>query len=249
MNHMPGKLAYRIYQLIWEAMDWLYPPNCGGCGQPGIRWCRNCSQNTKEINPPICPICGNPNGNEEPCQRCQVSRPQYASLRSHTVYNGSIREAIHRLKYRRDIGLGEALARPMLTSLQKLNWSLDIITSVPLGLARFEERGYNQATLLARPIALSLNLPFSSRILTRTRETRTQVGLTVTERQENMVDAFRANSKLSTGKNILVVDDVATSGATLNACAKALLNGGATKIYGFSLARAVFNPNNEIDIS
>jgi predicted amidophosphoribosyltransferase len=64
-----------------------------------------------------------------------------------------------------------------------------------------------------------------------------------------MVDAFRANSKLSTGKIILVVDDVTTSGATLNACAKALLDGGATKIYGFSLARAVFTPNNEIDIS
>ena len=250
MDHKPGKLAYRAYQLIWDALDWLYPPDCGGCGKTEARWCKECSENTKEIAPPICPICGNPNlHNEEPCQRCLALRPLYTSLRSHTVFTGSIREAIHRLKYRRDIGLGEALARPMITSLQKLNWSLDIITSVPLGLARFEERGYNQATLLARPIALSLNLPFSSRILTRTRETRTQVGLSVTERQENMADAFQANSKLSTGKNILVVDDVATSGATLNACAKALLDGGANKIYGFSLARAVFTPNNEIDIS
>ena len=246
---MPGNLAYRAYQLIWEALDWLYPPNCGGCGQTGARWCKDCAQNTKEIDPPICQICGNPNINEGPCQRCQLSRPFYTSLRSHTVFNGYIREAIHRLKYRRDIGLGEALARPMITSLQKLNWSLDIVTSVPLGLARFEERGYNQATLLARPIALSLKLPFSSRILMRTRETQSQVGLSVTERQENMCDAFRAKSELSKGKSILVVDDVATSGATLNACAKALLDGGATKIYGFSLARAVFTPNNEIDIS
>jgi ComF family protein len=249
MDHMPGNLAYRAYQLIWEALDWLYPPNCGGCGQTGARWCKDCAQNTREIDSPICPICGNPNVNDEPCQRCQLSKPLYTSLRSHTVFSGSIREAVHRLKYRHDIGLGEALARPMITSLQKLNWSLDIITSVPLGLARFEERGYNQATLLARPIALSLNLPFSSRILTRTRETRTQVGLTVTERQENMANAFRANRKLCTGKNILVVDDVATSGATLNACAKALLDGGATRIYGFSLARAIFTLNNEIDIS
>lgn len=249
MDHMPGNLAYRVYQLFWEALDWLYPPNCGGCGQTGARWCKDCSQNTKEIEPPICPICGNPNFNGEACQRCQVSMPLYTSLRSHTVFNGSIREAIHRLKYRRDIGLGEALARPMITSLLKLNWSLDIITSVPLGLVRFEERGYNQATLLARPIALSMKLPFSTRVLTRTRETRTQVGLTVTQRQENMADAFRANNKLSEGKNILVVDDVATSGATLNACAKALLAGGALKVYGFSLARAIFTPNNEIDIS
>jgi competence protein ComFC len=64
-----------------------------------------------------------------------------------------------------------------------------------------------------------------------------------------MADAFRADSKLSKGKNVLVVDDVATSGATLNACAKALLDGGASQVYGFSLARAIFSPNNEIDIS
>jgi len=246
---MPGNLAYRVYRLIWESLDWLYPPNCGGCGQSGARWCMECSQNTLEIEPPICPICGNPNINEEPCRRCWLSTPLYSSLRSYTIFNGSIREAIHRLKYRRDIGLGEVLSRPMITSLQKLNWSLDIITSVPLGLVRFDERGYNQATLLARPMALCLEVPFSSRVLTRIRETRTQVGLTVKERRENMADAFRADSKLVKGKNILVVDDVVTSGATLNACAKALLDGGASKVYGFSLARAVFTPNMENNIS
>lgn len=249
MDHAPVNLAYRAYQLIWEALDWLYPPNCGGCGQPGTRWCKECSDTTAEIKPPICPICGNPNIIAEPCQRCQSSPPSYTALRSYTVFAGCIREAIHRLKYRRDISLGEVLARPMINSLRKLNWSLDIITSVPLGLVRFEERGYNQATLLARPIALSLKLPFSPHILTRTRETRTQVGLTVTERQENMADAFRAISKSVRGKNILLVDDVATSGATLNACAKALIDEGASKVYGFSLARAVYTPDNMIDLS
>jgi ComF family protein len=250
MEHLPGNLAYRAYQLIWEILDWLYPPNCGGCGQPGARWCKECSQNTSEIGSPICPICGDVNNNDvEPCRRCQATTPLYTSLRSHTLYIGPIQEAIRRLKYRRDIGLGEALARPMIMSLQKFNWSLDIITSVPLGLVRFEERGYNQATLLARPIALCLKVPLNLRALTRTRETRTQVGLTVKERQENLADAFRANSRLVNGKNILVVDDVATTGATLNACAKALLVGGASKVYGFSLARAVHTPNREIEIS
>jgi competence protein ComFC len=246
---MPVNLAYRVYQLLWEALDWLYPPSCGGCGSPGARWCNNCSQNTSEINPPICPICGNPNINDQPCKRCQVSKPTYTSLRSYTVFYGSIREAIHRLKYKRDIGLGEALARPMISSIQKLNWSLNIITSVPLGLVRFKERGYNQATLLARPIALYLNIPFSSKILFRTRETRTQVGLSVIDRKENMEGAFSARHELAHGKNVLVVDDVATSGATLNACAKALIDEGASKVYGFSLARAVFLPNGEIDLS
>jgi competence protein ComFC len=246
---MPGNLAYRAYQLIWEALDWLYPPICGGCARTGARWCNHCSQNTPEIEQPFCPICGNPNTDNRPCLRCLESRPAYVTLRSHTIYQGPIREAIHRLKYRRDVGLGEMLSRPMIASLKKLNWSLDIITSVPLGLVRFKERGYNQATLLARPIALYLEKPFSTGALRRTRETRTQVGLTVSERHDNMVNAFRADSNLVSGKNVLVVDDVATSGATLNACAKALLNEGAANVYCFSLARAVYSPNKEVDVT
>lgn len=247
---MPGNLAYRTYQLIWEGLDWLYPPSCGGCGQPGTRWCKVCAANTTEIAPPVCPICGNPNDNhDEPCLRCLSRRPFFTALRSYTVYGGCIRQAIHRLKYRRDIGLGEILSRPMIECLRKMEWSLDIITAVPLGLARFEERGYNQATLLARPIALYMKLPFSTRLLSRARETLSQVGLTVVERHHNMEGAFKAQGKSVRGKNILVVDDVATSGATLNACAEALLNEGAANVYGFSLARAIYTQNNEIDLT
>jgi competence protein ComFC len=246
---MPVNLAYRAYQLLWEALDWLYPPNCGGCGAAGVRWCAQCTQSTLEILPPICPICGNPNLINKPCERCQISPPFYKSLRSYAVFSGSIREAIHRLKYQRDIGLGEVLARLMITRLEKLNWPFDLVTPVPLGLVRLKERGYNQATLLARPIALFLRTPFSTQALLRTRETRTQVGLTVTARMDNMSGAFQANADLVHSKNILVVDDVATSGATFNACAKALLDGGASNVYGFSLARAVYSPKGDIDLS
>jgi competence protein ComFC len=246
---MPVNLAYRSYQLIWEALDWIYPPNCGGCNQSGTRWCEECAQLTQPVPLPFCPICGNPNNDENPCLRCHESRPDFDSLRSLTVYHGPVRNAIHRLKYRRDLAMGEALSRPMIKSIQKLNWSLDIITCVPLGLVRFEERGYNQATLLARPIALCLKIPFLPRALHRTRETRSQVGLSVSERRENMVNAFRADEKFVTGKTILVVDDVATSGATLNACARALLTGGALRVYCFTLARAVYSLSTDLDLS
>jgi ComF family protein len=130
----------------------------------------------------------------------------------------------------------------MITKIQKLNWSVDIITPVPLGLARLKERGYNQAALLARPIALSLKLPYLPKLLKRTRETPSQVDLSYNERQENMADAFKAQNESARGKTILVVDDVATSGATINACAKALLDIGVSKVYGFSLTRAVLLP-------
>jgi len=199
--------------------------------------------------PPICSICGDQNPAGGCCQKCQSSPPYFTSLRSSTVFNGSIREAIHKLKYKHEIGLGEALARSMIVNLEKLNWSLDIVTSVPLGLVRLKERGYNQATLLARPIALYFKMPLSSDVLSRTRETRSQVWLTVCERQDNMNGAFQASSAIAHGKTILVVDDVATSGATLNACAKALLDAGATRVYGFSLARALSSPDGVIDIT
>jgi predicted amidophosphoribosyltransferase len=111
------------------------------------------------VEPPIFPICGNPNINDEPCIRCQTSRPLFTSMRSYAIYQGALRED----KYEHDMALGEILAAMMISSLKKLNWSLDIVTSVPLGLVRFEERGYNQATLLARPIALSQRISFSQR--------------------------------------------------------------------------------------
>jgi competence protein ComFC len=137
----------------------------------------------------------------------------------------------------------------MISEIQKLNWTLNLVTAVPLGLVRFKERGYNQATLLARPIALNLRIPFSSKALYRTRETRTQVGLTVRERQENMAGAFQAKSETVHGRTVLLVDDVATSGATINACAKAILDAGAAGVYGFSLSRAVFSFDGMIDLT
>ncbi len=249
MKNMPGNLAYQAYKILWEALDWLFPPNCGGCNTLGARWCPDCAQKVQEIPALICPICGNPNSSNQPCSRCQSSRPLFAALRSYAVFGGPLREAIHKLKYKRDIGLGDALAVPMIQSLQKLNWSLDTITSVPLGLARFKERGYNQATLLARPISLYLKIPFSPRALSRIRDTKSQVGLMVSERQENMAGAFTAKRKLVQGKTVLVIDDVATSGATLNACAHALLEAEASQVYVFSLARAIYSPSGDIDLT
>jgi competence protein ComFC len=245
MNHSPGPLAYRAYRLFWTMLDWLYPPNCGGCGKSGTRWCKVCAQNTPEIESAICPICGDINIDEQPCQRCQTLPVHFTSLRSYTIYQGAIREAVHKLKYGGDKSLGDVLAQMMISSLEKLNWSLDIVTSVPLGLVRLAERGYNQANLLARPIALYMNLPFSAKILSRVRETKTQVGLSIKERQENMNDAFKAVAEQVDGKNILIIDDVATSGATINACAKAMLAAGASKVYGYTLARAILDPHQE----
>ena len=162
-------------------------------------------------------------------------------LRSWGYFEGALRNAIHRLKYQRDITLGDVLSRPLIGLADQYNWPFSLVTPVPLSVGRLKERGYNQASFLARPIALSRGVPMISKCLWRVRETHSQVGLNAEERFRNVEGAFAASARIVDGKDILIVDDVTTTGATLNACASALLAAGAKNVYGLTLARAVLN--------
>ena len=234
--------VYRIYQLAWTALDWLYPPACGGCGQPGARWCPTCQNTIHLLHPPLCPHCGQSLINDQPCYGCPPGGYHFQALRAYAEFNGPLRSAVHRLKYKGDLPLGEVLARPLAGLLHSLGWEVELVVPVPLGVARAQERGYNQAALLAFPLAMACGLPYRPKALRKTRQTRTQVGLSRTARRENVAGAFQADSHTVLGRSILVVDDVATSGATLDACAAALLGAGASAVYALTLARAVFMP-------
>ncbi len=238
---MPVRLAYKAYQFSWVVLDWIYPPQCGGCGKGGSRWCPACASRTKRILGPVCPKCGQMQESDVLCTHCRLDPPHYYLLRSWAVFGGTLREAIHQLKYKRNVALGEVLARPLVQFIQDQHWMVDIVQPVPLSLARLAERGYNQASLLARPIALGLGVKFKPQGLRRIKHTLSQVGLTVRERQKNVENAFRADHEYVHGKNVLVVDDVTTTGSTMDACACALLEAGAARVYGLTLARAVFD--------
>ena len=176
---------------------------------------------------------------ESLCLQCQANPPKYCALRSWVVYEGAIRRAIHQLKYNGDVSLGEYLARPIMAMLGELDWAVDLIVPVPVTPKRSEERGYNQAALLAYPITLSLQLSYRPKSLLKTREVPSQVGLTFDQRIQNVRGVFKGNLDLVEGKTVLVVDDVITSGATMNECASALLGVGARRVYGITLARAM----------
>jgi ComF family protein len=206
----------------------------------GTRWCAPCETSVLKIEPPLCPVCGQKLTTPELCSRCQKTTPGYTAIRSWAIFDGSVRNALHELKYKRNVGLGEILARSLVQLLQHESWKVDLVTPVPLGLARLAERGYNQSSLLARPISMALNIPYRPNALFRARETRSQVGLTAAERRLNVSGAFVAHPNWVTGRNILVVDDVTTSGSTLDACAVALFTAGARQVYGLTLARAAF---------
>lgn len=168
-------------------------------------------------------------------------------MRSWAIFAGPLREALLHLKYRRDLGLGEALARPLIRLFDELDWTVDIVVPVPLGVARQQERGYNQAALIARPLALGCGLALRSQALVRKRETRSQVGLTYAQRRENVGGAFQSQSQWVEDRRVLLVDDVATSSATLDACAAALLASGARQVFGLTVARAVFRRCDALD--
>jgi len=150
-----------------------------------------------------------------------------------------VQGAIHRLKYRRDIGLGEALSNQMSEFVKQLNWPADTLVPIPLGKKRLKERGYNQVASIALPLSLQLGLNYFPNALIRSRETRSQVGLSATERQENVRDAFQADAQKMNGRIVLLMDDVSTTGATISSAAEALYKSGTRDVYAITVARAL----------
>ena len=232
--------AYYLHHLFWNAMDWLFPVCCAGCGRKGVRWCDQCRDSIQPIQHQVaCPACDFPELHGAFCPDCARQTPQFDVLRSCTVYQGKMRGAIHRLKYQSDIGLGEALSRHLVKEFQNLNWQVDMVCAVPLSRKKLRERGYNQSGLLAHSLAWAIKSPYLPRCILRTRETVSQVGLEANQRRRNVEGAFTANPKLVSGKRVLILDDVATTSATLSACADALKKEGAEKVYALTLARAI----------
>ncbi len=152
-------------------------------------------------------------------------------------YDGVIRECIHALKYQNNQGLGAYFSVMLADLVRSEGWHVDLVIPVPLSKQRIRERGYNQSAKLARPLATRLNTRYNTFGLLRTRHTNSQVGLSAADRQLNVSGAFKAVPEIVAGKNVLLVDDVTTTGSTLEACAEALKEAGAHHVYCLTLAR------------
>jgi len=230
--------AYAFYRSIWIGLDILFPPVCGGCEKTGSRWCAECQQRVQILRGTLCEVCGLPQDKAGICNTCRENRPHFRALRAWAVYENPVKKALHKLKYRRDIALGDVLAAHMARFVKELNWHVDVIVPIPLGRQRYKERGYNQVGMIAKPLALALDIEFAPKALMRRKETRSQVGLTRQERQENVHEAFQAGAGVR-GKTILVLDDVSTTGSTLSSSADALFSSGAKDVFALTVARAL----------
>jgi ComF family protein len=160
-------------------------------------------------------------------------------MRSWAVFDSPIQDGLHTMKYRGNISFGDCLARQMVDFVRSLQWPVNMLVPVPLGKNRMRERGYNQVGLVARPLAYEMGWQYAPDALWKTRETRSQVGLPVSQRSDNVRDAYRADRAAVEGRSVLIMDDVATTGSTISACSEALLSAGARDVYVVTIARAL----------
>ena len=208
----------------------IAPPSCVVCGSEGRVVCRGCADTLVVPQLPQCFWCGTPSLGGKTCSLCQ-SVITLGGLVVASSYTGAARELIGLLKYHRQRDAAAALAATLTPLLDSANF--DIVTSVPVATSRLRQRGYNQSELIAKSVARSLTLPYRP-LLRRVRNTQ-QVGKSRRQRLEQVSDVFVARGTPSS--RVLIIDDVLTTGATLNACAVTLRNAGADETWGAVAAR------------
>jgi ComF family protein len=242
--------------LLKNFIDIIYPPKCPICGKfllneksatedGAILFCRACLDDFQKVTSPLCPVCGMPfvsrAGEDHLCEGCLRKRPFYEAAGAAYLYEGALMEAVHRFKYGPKNFLADSLG-PLLAQFAR-SWLTErneyLTIPVPLHVKRLRERGFNQSLLLARHVSGQLNTELDFLTLRRIRYTSPQTGLGKNERRKNVRRAFEVvTPEVVRGKTVLLVDDVFTTGNTLNECARVLKRHGCKKIFCLVLARA-----------
>ena len=239
----------RFLARTWQkSVNLVLPPQCKSCrtrlADPGL--CAACWCELGFIEAPLCDRLGIPfdydPGDGIISAAALAYPPAYARARAVVRYDDVARALVHRFKYKDGLDAAPLLAAMMKRSGRDLFKGCDIIVPVPLYRSRLWLRRYNQAAVLAIEIARSTGLDYEPQLLDRVRKTRSQVGLNASQRRRNVSGAFSINESAFervSGKRILLVDDVITTGATIEACSKALLRGGAETVNVLAFARVV----------
>jgi len=228
-------------------IDLIFPVFCLGCQKEGIVFCNDCLNKLEVNTKPFCPVCKFRLGNEKPqpddLHRNCRNKTNLKKLITATSYsNPIIRKLIDTYKYQFVKELDQPLSQLILKSINfphvgHAGKQEFIITAIPLHKKRWQWRGFNQSELLARKIGQQLNIEFGD-ILKRVKKTAPQVQLNFEERKTNIEKAFAIKEGIDLNKKIVfLVDDVYTSGATMNECADILKKAGAKEIWGIVIAK------------
>jgi ComF family protein len=235
-----------------QVLDFLYPPRCAACGtplasEPARRVCARCVARVELVPNPRCEVCGGPlesAGNDATrCARCLAHPPRYRIARYRTTAEdepGTLPALIRRHKYGLDQSVGRALIEYLGDELPVSAADYDVVIPVPLHWRRLWWRGFNQAALLAAEVARRLDLPLDTTAMSRDRFTPPQTAQHHDERIRNVRRAFTVTSpERVRNRRILIVDDVMTTGATVDECARVLIAAGAASVDVFTLARVL----------
>ena len=202
--------------------------------------CASCQASLSRLATPICPTCSKPLAQGDRCPYCCRWKLDIDGIRSPFAFEGVVRKAVHQLKYGHFKALAAPLGRMLGQYLEAEPVTADVLVPVPLHSRRLRERGYNQSALLAAEVGRWNDFPVVYDSLLRLRHTKAQVKTAdAEERQRNLAGAFACRDSKLAGKRVLLVDDVCTTGATLNSCAIALRKAGAASVWGLALAREV----------
>ena len=243
-----SKILNQIYEIF-------FPSQCLPCSKiigKDALFCSACWQKLQFITDPKCKICSHPfeymsSHSQLICSKCLIKKPAFDQVMTLFRYNSIIKKIIGDFKYRDATYLSKKLAKILFNKFKKDIETVDFIVAIPLHHKRLRQRKFNQATLLAKEISKCSGKELFYDLLLPIKNTKTQVELRKKQRELNLKNAFVINAKyleMVRGKNILLIDDVMTTGTTLDNCAKVLKKAGAKSVICATIAKAVFYSNN-----
>ena len=233
-------------------LNLIFPPVCPICKtllgskRKNSIICPDCHKTIRPVGPPYCPRCGlpYPSGDEKGhlCAPCLKERRYFEVHRTCALYEGALKEAIHRFKYGGVFPLVKVfgdLLHPAFRNLTR-DYPADLLVPVPLHIRRLRERGFNQALLLVKELSKRTGIPYAERALKKVKDTPFQITLKKRERRKNLTRAFQVKDREAIkGKAVMLVDDVYTTGTTVNECSRALHMAGAERVAVLTVARAL----------
>jgi ComF family protein len=238
MSKKLKKLNKNLSSFYNFLLDLIFPKYCVGCGKEGVWLCKDCKEKIIYIKNPTCPSCNRLTSNGKFCNRCRSDSYLTGVIVAAYYNEGPLKEAIHNYKYNLIFDLKHELSDILSETLNKRWNKKAYLVPVPLHKKRKAERGFNQSELLTEEICKKFNFILIKNKLVRKKYTTQQVKLSGKKRRQNMIGAFGwIGGKEIKNKTIILVDDVYTTGATLQECAKMLRLAGAREIWALVLAK------------
>lgn len=238
--HIVGYTAYMLKTALEFCLDFLFPKLCVTCFSEGAMICASCEAAIPTVTA-VCFVCERRSPTGEICPQCKGRTRLRRFVAPLPYREGAVRELIHTLKYRGVREISEILARFITTYVKEMRITLPgktILVPIPLHRKRLRERGFNQAEIIAKSLGESLSIPLQSNILKRAKYAPPQTTMkTRKERKENAKDLYAVAAPVPDGATIILVDDVSTTGATLEEAARVLKEAGAAQVWAFTAAR------------